>query len=584
MVRLAALTRRIQREGLLRIAAAALAAALVLAPRPARGAEPVQADVILLLDRSGSMVKNDPQGLTDTGPQVFVDMLDSRDRVAIIAFDSDARLLLPLTPVGDGAAARKALTGMGRPAGQWTDIKAALGAALEQLGQPSADRAPAVLLFTDGKPETQPDGVPAGYHAELAQTVSRLAGRSVPVFTVGLGSADFATLNGIATGTRAEAFAAATAPQVVEVFTDVLSRVKERRVTLSFTEELASGVAGPVHTFTVPPYTRLLTLSGVAGGGVKLNVRTPGGGPPGPGGVRASQGANYSVVTVENPAPGTWSVQLEGSGRAVAQAQTESALRLSLEQPQPYSQVNQSAPAAVTVAVAGDPDPQSPLELWVQAGAGQAVRLTREADRYQGSLAISDGRLTVWATRAGGEVARREYRVYPVAGAATAGGALAPTVPVNRPVWPWIAAGTVAIAGALFTLGGANWRRIKKREEQLSGRLGGNNLNGLGRERIIGDLARLEARLVPKGWAPLAGLGLIRRELQIYIHPQTNSTRIQINSKPPGDGRLYHEDEVTIGGETMLFHNQRLPRRPRTASPRHKPPVSRPSGRPTYRG
>ncbi|HWI65713.1 MAG TPA: VWA domain-containing protein, partial [Symbiobacteriaceae bacterium] len=91
MVRLADFARRC--AGLL------LAAALTVgAPGPARAetAAPAQADVILLLDRSGSMLKNDPQGLTDSGAQVFVDMLDPQDRVAIVAFDSDARVLLPL--------------------------------------------------------------------------------------------------------------------------------------------------------------------------------------------------------------------------------------------------------------------------------------------------------------------------------------------------------------------------------------------------------------------------------------------------------------------------------------------------------
>ncbi|HWI64227.1 MAG TPA: vWA domain-containing protein, partial [Symbiobacteriaceae bacterium] len=530
-------------------------------------------------DRSGSMLKNDPQGLTDSGAQVFVDMLDPQDRVAIVAFDSDARVLLPLSPVGDGSAARKALGAMGRPVGQWTDIKAALSAALGQLDLSPEFRPPAVLLFTDGKPETQPDGVPAGYAAELAQTVSRLAGRSVPVFTVGLGNADFATLGQIATGTRAEPFTAASPQQAAQIFSDILSRVKERRVTLSFTEDLAPGVAGPVHTFTVPPYTRLLTLSGVASGGVKLKGQVPGGGAlEAAPGARVSSGANYTVLTVPNPTPGTWSVQLEGSGRAVAQAQTESALRLSLVQPQPYSQVGASTPLAV--AVSGDPDPQSPLELWAQAGAGQAVKLTRSGDRYEGRVATGDGRLAVWATRAGGEVARREFRVYPMAGT----GATASAELGRQKGRPWLLAGVItALTAALLLVAGAfNWRRIRRRDEQLAGRLGTHSLNGRGKVQIIGDLARLEARLVPRGWAPLAGLGLARRELQIYIHP-TRDVRIQINGRPPGEGRLYHEDEVTLGGETMTYHNPRLPRRPKSDAAR-RAPFARPTGRPTLKG
>ena len=572
MVRLAAL-----------LAAVLTAALLLVTPRPARAeaAEPVQADLILLLDRSGSMVKNDPRGLTDTGPQVLVDMLDPGDRVAIVAFDTDARLLLPLTPVGDGSAARQALGAMGRPVGQWTDIKAALGAALEQLGYPTAERAPAVLLFTDGKPETQPGGVPPAYADELRLTVNRLAGRSVPVFTVGLGDADFTTLEQISTGTRAETFTAASAQQVVSVFTDVLSRVKERRVNLSFTEELAPGVTGPVHSFQVPPYTRLLTLSGVANGGVRLLGTAPGGGAlEAAPGAKVSQGANYTVLTIPNPAPGTWSVQLEGSGRAVAQAQTESALRLSLVAPQPYSQVSREA--QVEVAVTGDPDPQSPLEVWIQAGAGETVKLTREGGSYRGRIAFADGHLAIWATRAGGEVVRREFLVYPVGELAGAAAGAPGIGQARRRPWSVLVGGALLTAAGLLAAGALNWRRIRRREEQLSGRLGSHSLTGRGKTQIIGDLARLEARLVPRGWAPLAGLGLARKELQIYIHRQAGGVYLQINGRPPGDGRLYHEDEVTLGGETMTYHNPRLPRRP-VSGPSRKP-VPRSSGRPSLRG
>ncbi|HYF77039.1 MAG TPA: vWA domain-containing protein [Symbiobacteriaceae bacterium] len=567
---------------------------VALAVAPARGAAtggaeagPVQTDVILLLDRSGSMVKNDPQGLTDTGPQVFVDMLDPGDRVAVVAFDTDARVLLPLSPVGDGAAARKALTEMGRPAGQWTDIKAALAAAMEQLGQPSAERAPAVLLFTDGKPETQPDGVPPGYRDELTQLISQLAGRAVPVFTLGLGNADEETLGRIAAGTRAESFAATSAAQAVEVFTEVLSRVKERRVMLSFTEDLAPGVAGPVHSFQVPPYTRLLTLSGVATGGVALKGTAPGGAAlEAAPGARLSRGANYAVLAIPNPAPGAWTVQLEGEGRAVAQAQAESSLRLTMVSPHPYSQVSRNGATDLEVAVIGDPDPQSPLELWAQAGASPAVRLTPApgaAGKHTGTIAMGDGRLAVWAMRAGGEVARREFLFYPVDAAVPQAVAGAQPGQKAEP-WPWLAAGAVAALGALLALGAANWRRIKRRDEQLAGRLGSHTLNGRGKTQLIGDLARLEARLVPRGWAPLAGLGLVRRELQIYIHQQSNGVRIQINNRPPGDGRLYHEDEVILGGETMIFTNPRLPRRPRSGTQRRTPLTKRPSGRPTLKG
>lgn len=539
----------------------------------------LRADVVLVLDRSGSMQKSDPDGLAATGAKVFLGMLDPADRVAVVAFDTTARTLLPLSTLEDGAPARAAIDAMGRPAGQWTDIRGALQAATHLLdGQATPDRQPAVLLFTDGRPEVQEggDGLSPGYREELAATVTRLAGRSIPVFTVGLGQgADYATMGQIARGTRAESFAATSATQVVRLFQDVLSRIKERHVVLSFDEDLAPGQAGQVRTFQVPPYTRLLTLSGV-GKSVRLTGQAPGGTPlaavPG---LKASEGGNYQVLTVPNPAPGTWTVRLEGAGRVEGYGQTESALRLGLTAPQPFSQVDSTRPVPVKVAVAGDPDPQSPLEVLAQSGSGEPVRLLRQGDAFQGEVPLTEERLVVWATRAGSEVARREFRLYPAGTPSIARGAAAAfgAPETHRLRDLTIAAGAVAaLAAALLAFGAWNWGRIRRRQEVLSGRLGSLSLAGCGREVRVGpgpvglsgsggSLATLEARLRPRGWALLAGLGLAGKELQVYIRPAPG-VRLQVNGRPPGDGRLYHGDEVALGSETYMYANPQFARRP----------------------
>lgn len=565
----------------MRVAVLALLLLLIpaaAAPAQAETAGPTRADVILLLDRSGSMAGNDPTDLAATGAKVFAGMLDAADRVAVVAFDSGARTVLPLSPVGDGQAVQAALASMGPPTGQWTDMKAALEAAMLTLGPADPDRQPAVLLFTDGKPETQPGGVPDGYMSQLDELVSRAAGRQIPVFTVGLGQADYGLLGRIATGTRAESFTATGPDQVVELFSGVLSRIKERHVVLSYQEDLAPGATGQVRSFQVPPYTRLLTVHGVGAGGVTLKGQMPGGAAMSEApGLKASSGANYTVYTIPHPAPGTWTVQLEGAGRVEAQAQTESALRLTLTGPQPYSQVAAAGRTPVTVTVDGDPDPESPLEVWVQAGAGQPVQLTRTTDgRYTGELAMGDGRLAAWASRAGAQVARREFRVYPVASQveATAGSAVGS--PQRRSWWPTVATLSLLMA-ALVTTGAVNWRRVRRRDEALAGSLGPHSLKGKGRELRIGDIAILEARLAPGIWPPLAGLGLGRRQLQIYIRPLTG-VRLQINGRPPGDGRLYHGDEVTLGGETHILNCSRLGRRPMGRGHRSRPPIKK-SGR-----
>jgi hypothetical protein len=137
----------------------------------------------------------------------------------------------------------------------------------------------------------------------------------------------------------------------------------------------------------------------------------------------------------------------------------------------------------------------------------------------------------------------------------------------SKKTWPYIA-GACAAAALLALAGGAlNWRRIRRRDEKVSGRLGSSLIPGGGKVQPLGDLARFEARLVAKGPAALAGLGLVRREYRMYIINQSG-VRLQVNGRPPGDGRLYDGDQITIGGETYAFHNPRLPKRPAPRLPR----------------
>jgi Mg-chelatase subunit ChlD len=55
------------------------------------------ADIVLLIDSSGSMRKTDPQNNRKTSAKLFISLLGSDDRVGIVSFGDSAKLLLPLT-------------------------------------------------------------------------------------------------------------------------------------------------------------------------------------------------------------------------------------------------------------------------------------------------------------------------------------------------------------------------------------------------------------------------------------------------------------------------------------------------------
>ncbi len=55
------------------------------------------ADIVLLIDSSGSMRKTDPHDYRKTAAKLFVSLLGSADRVGVVSFGDTAKLLLPLT-------------------------------------------------------------------------------------------------------------------------------------------------------------------------------------------------------------------------------------------------------------------------------------------------------------------------------------------------------------------------------------------------------------------------------------------------------------------------------------------------------
>jgi hypothetical protein len=110
-----------------------------------------QADILLAIDRSGSM--NEGQKITDTrkAAAAFIDAIDlERDRVGIVAFSNGGEVVQPLT--NDRAAAKAAIAGLQALGG--TNITIALDVAVGELFGPRGrpDTQPVIILLTTGGP------------------------------------------------------------------------------------------------------------------------------------------------------------------------------------------------------------------------------------------------------------------------------------------------------------------------------------------------------------------------------------------------------------------------------------------------
>lgn len=138
------------------------------------------ANLTFIVDASGSMAGRNLEMVT-AGLERLVDSLRPDDRVAIVTFSDDARLLLPMTTMTEPEPIRAAISAL-RPQ-RSTNVEAGLRTgyahARERLRRDGLNR---VILLSDGEAnvgETDPEA--------LAAQIAREAGRETQLAVIGVG-------------------------------------------------------------------------------------------------------------------------------------------------------------------------------------------------------------------------------------------------------------------------------------------------------------------------------------------------------------------------------------------------------------
>lgn len=117
-------------------------------------------DVVLVLDNSGSMKKNDPRFLATKAVREFVSRLEEETRLGIIIFDQDVHLAMPLAHISDQSREQIA-DSIDRLdyGGLFTDSPAAIERAIYELKSNGREDAQKFIIFiTDGIVDTGNEG------------------------------------------------------------------------------------------------------------------------------------------------------------------------------------------------------------------------------------------------------------------------------------------------------------------------------------------------------------------------------------------------------------------------------------------
>lgn len=129
----------------------------IAAPAPAAEAERADATLEVVLDRSGSMHGAPLEGAKRALLEL-VDRLDPRDRFGLVAFDDEARVVVPAGPLTDKAAVKQAIAAV--YTGGSTDLAAGYLRGLKEARRAATPAGATLVLISDGHAnhgETRPD-------------------------------------------------------------------------------------------------------------------------------------------------------------------------------------------------------------------------------------------------------------------------------------------------------------------------------------------------------------------------------------------------------------------------------------------
>jgi Mg-chelatase subunit ChlD len=182
-------------------------------------------DVVLVLDNSGSMKKNDPNFLVNKAVKEFISQQDENTRVGIVIFDQDVRLPVPLT---DASLANRELILNSveeiNYKGLFTDSPAGIERAIYELKNNGRDNAQKSIIFmTDGIVDTGAADRDLEKSKWLREDLAQdAADNEIRIFGIAFtDAADFQLIQSIAQKTDGEYYRALTVEGLHSVFEQI---------------------------------------------------------------------------------------------------------------------------------------------------------------------------------------------------------------------------------------------------------------------------------------------------------------------------------------------------------------------------
>jgi len=268
--------------------------------------------IALVIDSSGSMAWNDPNGLRKAAAKVLVQALTPTDRLTVIDFDDYARTIWPLSAVGNSKSAIENTIDYYINAQGGTNISDGLRVAYGQINvDGKADpETTFTILLTDGQQDP-----PSSYNIVWEDAFAKAG---LPVYTFGLSeSADKITLARIATKTKAEFTQLTDATLTTSLYNKLRAKISQNMLITDQAVRLQQGET-LTQTMSIPQFTRTVTIvTAWPGSNVETTLRTPIGTPLSTTGLMRGithiKTGTYEIYQIEYPLPGLWMIEAYGA-------------------------------------------------------------------------------------------------------------------------------------------------------------------------------------------------------------------------------------------------------------------------------
>ena len=322
-------------------------------------------DVILIVDGSGSMEwpDRDPGRLRIQGGKLFIDLCEKGDRIGVVDFSTDAKIVFPLYEFlapQDKETLKEKIEKI-EAKGEFTDITLALEMALKEMARARTEGVKAVIILSDGDMDPDPsreifspynqDYMKEIYQAALKkETIKKIKEKykkivapvnteklrknvlpgfkeqKIPVFTIAFGhGADIPLLKEVADVTATEMgirnfYFIESANRLQPVFSEIVEQLKKSKEKIAEKEIEFSGEE-IIHKINIDDFIREVNFKFIFGqnvdqSDVNIVLKDPNGDiisrTTKKDGVGHIFEKGYELYNIFNPLPGTWEARISG--------------------------------------------------------------------------------------------------------------------------------------------------------------------------------------------------------------------------------------------------------------------------------